>query len=162
MLIASSFAFKVREVSRIGGAPLAALSLRLPRGLAVELPGPVFADHARRLSEMAYADVILRSARRLPPGSALFVADWYPMLTYKSVQSNIFQYPTMAQLDTLGTSRIFYVPDTYRDIANSTGIDLRNYGAVELDTRDSATAAPTMGRLHDPVAPDVRNATPRR
>src|SRR6185503_6676396 len=65
-LIASGFLIKVREVGRVGGPALSRFSLPLRPGLVVELPGPIFADHRRRVSEEAFADATLARVRQLP------------------------------------------------------------------------------------------------
>jgi len=137
-LIASGFVGKVREVKRVGGAAVSAYSLRLPGGLALELPGPIFADHERRLSEGAFADAILTMLPHLPAGSMVFVADWYPILTIKNAGPMVRQYPS-EQLIAEARERnapIFYLPDVQRDVLNKTGIDLVARGARVLDPGD--------------------------
>jgi hypothetical protein len=104
-------------------------------GLVVELPGPIFADHRRRVSEEAFADAALARVQQLPPSSALFVADWYPMLMFKSRSTMIFQYPSQVQLEALKAQNgsIYFLPDVQRDVQAKTGIDLIAHGGRLLD-----------------------------
>jgi hypothetical protein len=148
-LVLSGFVVKVREVRRIGGPDLSPWSVRLSDGLAVELPGAVFADRARRRSEEAFADSTLARVARLPAGSALFTADWYPILAYKAAHPTIFQYPTREQIAALQArgAEIRFLPDVARGVREKTGIDLVAAGARELDPWEGRMAeSPPDGR----------------
>jgi hypothetical protein len=136
-LVASAFIVKVREAVRIGGAPPAQFSVPIPGGLALDLPGPIFADHGRRVSEEAFGDSALARATALPPGSALFVADWYPMLAYKGSDVRIFQYPTLRQVEALRAmpGSIYFLPGVEDEARATTGIDLVAAGGRVLDPR---------------------------
>jgi hypothetical protein len=135
MLVASGFFMKLREVRRVGGPVLSSFSIPLGRSLALELPGPIFADHERRRSEEAFADSTLAAVSNLPHGSALFVADWFPILTFKASNPAIVQYPTEAQIRQLRSrsALILYLPDVQRDVQTKTGIDLVANGGQVLD-----------------------------
>jgi len=51
-LVVSPFVLKLRNPRRVGGSTAVVPGVPLPRGYVLDLPGAIFADHARRLAEM--------------------------------------------------------------------------------------------------------------
>jgi len=128
-LAASGFVLRLRE-ARVFFPPVdTGPSVRIGKRLVLDLPGPIFVDHARRVAQDAYADTLLR---RLPPGATLLSAEWWPVLVVKGAGQEVVQYPTAAQLDSLARRPLYYVPTAENEIHTKTGLDVQSWGARPL------------------------------
>ena len=137
LLVLAPFVLKVRDPRRVGGPTAKVPGVALPRGYVLDLAGPIFADRARRLAGMRYADAVLDSARALPPASLLVVGDWYPVLAWSAeprVLGRVIQYPDDRQLAAgrEGKLAIRVLPELGRARADTGGPALEAAGATPL------------------------------
>lgn len=136
-LLLSPFVLKVRNPRRVGGPTAPVPGFALPGGYVLDLPGAIFADRARRVSEMRYGAAVLDSARALPPGSLLVVGDWYPMLAWSAAPGTlgrVIQFPDPGQLAAGREGRldIRVLPELGRAREDTGGPALRAAGATPL------------------------------
>jgi hypothetical protein len=130
-VLLSPFALKIRDSRRIGGVADSRTSLPLARGYVLDVAGPIFADHQRRVSEQRFADTVLDSLGALPSGPLVVAGDWYPMLAYKAgsdspVLSRMIQCPGSEQVGAAKAGRLelLFLPDVDRECLGKSVIRL--------------------------------------
>jgi len=109
------------------------------RRFAVELLGPVFVEHNRRLAGQAYVERILRAANALEQRSVIVAGQWLPKLEVPAGGTKRGNAEFVYLLDHAGFERyrgagyrIFFLPDVFLFNRSIYDIDLSHEGARDL------------------------------
>ena len=80
-LVVSAFALKVSEAGKPDSPRFTRASIPIGDGRRVlDLRGPLFTDHDRRVRGVAYAESVVAKAARLPAGSVVSASEWLPFI----------------------------------------------------------------------------------
>lgn len=144
LLALSSFTLEVSESGKADGLGDDALALRFGAGgrpyVLHLLPGPLFADRARRASDLRYAERVRRAAIARPSPSVIVAYEWFPVLRVLAdgTRDGAARYAYLlerAEADSLRAANVavFDLPGAVEETRLVHGYDLRATGSRPMN-----------------------------